>query len=385
MDRPLKDLAVTRLKLHQFRNYESCDLTFPETGPILLLGENGVGKTNLLEAVSLVVPGKGLRHATWQEMQYEHQTDQPWAIHASLLSTDGETSLGMQHQFTSHDEDEGGSKRLIKIDGEICRKAERLAELMKLFWLTPQMGYLLLTGMSARRRFFDRLTTYFDPHHSRHLNQYEKLMRSRLHLLRQPNPDSHWLSGLEQQMAEHAIAIAAARMQMLTHLENQMIHLPAAFPPISFALSGFVEDGLSHMSALDTEEAFQEILAQSRAADRQAHRTEYGVHRTQFQLHHQLKAMASEQCSTGEQKMMMLTLILAVLYAQMHWHHVRPVLLLDDVAAHVDAPHREALFSFLLETGIQVFLTGTDKPLFTPLLDEAFVLEIKMSNCITMA
>ncbi len=357
-------ISVRTLALANFRNYTRARLEL-EPLPVILTGPNGAGKTSLLEAVSFLAPGRGLRRAKLAEV--ERIGGGPWAVAATVETPAGEVAIG-----TGRD-DAGEDKRLVKIDGKPVRGHTELAQYVSMVWLTPQMDQLFTEGQSARRKFLDRLVYSFDPDHASRVNAYEYAMRERNRLLSMGRADPHWLSSLESKLAEQASAIALARLSTAAHLNEVMHASPLSFPKAELGLSGFAEDALSRGEpALHVEQALAEALEKARGADAQTGRTSIGTHRSELTVTHVGKNMEAALCSTGEQKALLLAMVLAEARAGQLWHGRVPVVLLDEVVAHLDAQKRSELFEEITALGAQVWMTGTDSSLFSGLENARF-------------
>ncbi|NCC21344.1 MAG: DNA replication/repair protein RecF [Alphaproteobacteria bacterium] len=354
---------ITRLQLTNFRSYAQACLERLHGGPVVLTGPNGAGKTNILEAVSLFSPGRGLRGAKMTEMQ-QRGDDAPWALSATVETPYGSAKIGTGL-------DPATEKRIVRVNGETARGQTALSEYLSCVWLTPQMDRIFLDSAGSRRRFLDRLVFTFDPGHTGRVTRYENAMGQRSKLLREGKGDPAWLAGLEAQMAETGVAISAARLDYVQRLqracdkvtEEETTHFPRA----RIGASGFVEESLSGMPALRVEEMFREKLAQARAADAATGGAAFGPHRSDLLVAYAAKDMPAAQCSTGEQKALLVGIILAHARLLAAERGIAPVLLLDEVAAHLDDSRRAALFRILLSLRTQVWLTGTDAALFAGL------------------
>jgi len=356
-----KTLRIVELVLTHFRNYEYATLRFGE-GVVVLTGQNGAGKTNILEAVSFLSPGKGLRNLLkLSEADRAGSPDSSWTVSAQIHGVYGSAQIG-----TGRDPSASLNRRVVKIDGKMIGTQATLAELFSVMWLTPQMDGLFLQASSERRRFMDRLVYNFNPEHASHIYSYEYHMRERAKLL-QDNADPLWLALTEAKMAERAVAIAAARIEGMLLIQHAMDRAPTVFPKAIIQVDGQVETWLNQYTALQTEELFKEMLCQARSQDALSRRTRYGVHRSDLIVFHAGHHMPASFCSTGEQKALLLAILLAEARAKIHWREVVPVLLLDEVVAHLDYNRRQALYDELLEMKCQVFMTGTDDVLFEPL------------------
>jgi DNA replication and repair protein RecF len=355
---------LTRLTLTDFRNYAALRLE-PGPGLVALTGPNGAGKTNLIEAISLLAAGRGLRGALFEDLARQ-EGHRGWAIAAHVTSPDGETQLGTQ--WTPEGEAQSQTRQVV-IDGAPQKGPGILAHHFRVIWLTPAMDRLFAGPASDRRRFLDRLVTANDPEHASRVLVFEKLMRERNLILEERHPDPVWLSGLEAQMAEAAAAIAAARLHAVQALQNHIKSLlkGSVFPASILGLQGDLEDRLKAMPAVQAEDEYRKLLAESRGLDKAAGRTLNGPHRSDLLVVHEPKSMAANLCSTGEQKALLIGLILAQAASVADESGAAPVLLLDEVAAHLDARRRAGLFETLSALGAQSFMTGTDRELFNGL------------------
>jgi DNA replication and repair protein RecF len=368
-------VGVTRLSLTDFRNYRTTRLDLA-AGPVVLTGPNGAGKTNLLEAVSILSPGRGLRNARLGDLDRRgEESESCWAVAATVATRRGPIRLG-----TGRDP-AGGERRVVRIDGENAASQTALGEVIGVTWLTPQMDRLFIEGPSARRRFLDRLVLGIDPAHAARVSSYEHAMRERSRLLRdgqgsgRPN-DPAWITAVEDTMAAQGVAVAAARRDAVEQLDEACAVATAPFPRARLSLNGTVEAWLDEMPALAAEDHFRTALKDSRAIDAVAGGATVGPHRADFAVSHADRGTAAETMSTGEQKALLISIVLAHARLQRQTRGEPPLLLLDEVAAHLDALRREALFATLLDLEGQVWLTGTDAALFTPLRADARFLSV---------
>ncbi len=335
---------------------------------IALSGPNGAGKTNLLEAISLLSPGRGLRGANFDELA-SLNTNDSWAIAAEVATPLHDMKLGTGWSRAAGEADSAASGRVVLIDGHLQKSSGALAEHMRMLWLTPAMDRLFAGPAGDRRRFMDRLVATFDPAHAARVASFEKVMRERNLLLQEPRADLVWMGSLEAHMAEAAVAIAAARLAALEALQKHVdeAHAGTTFPHSIISIDGEVEALVSSMPAVRAEDEYRMLLADSRGLDRAASRTTKGTHRSDLSVIHGPKNMPAGNCSTGEQKALLIGLILAQGYAVKAVSGVAPVLLLDEVAAHLDRTRREGLFASLEGLGSQAWMTGTDEHLFAGL------------------
>jgi DNA replication and repair protein RecF len=357
--------SVARLILTDFRSYAEARIDVGPL-PIVLTGPNGAGKTNLLEAISFLTPGRGLRRAKLSEIDRRGCAG-PWALSVQLATEDGLLSIGTGRDAAS----ESGERRLLRIDGATAKSQAELARLTSLVWLTPQMDRLFNEGSSARRRFLDRLVLGFDPEHAAQLSAYERAMRERLKLLRDGGGDPAWLAALEEEMAAHGIALAAARGEAVVRLDQACAAVQGPFPQAHLALDGDVDRWLAQMPALAAEDELRRRLQTQRRIDGDSGTTTFGPHRADLVVHHVGNGMPAAQCSTGEQKALLLAILLAQARLLTAQKGAAPIMLLDEVAAHLDAERRGALFAALLDLKTQAWLTGTDASLFAGLRGEA--------------
>lgn len=361
---------LTKIALKDFRNYGTLSLGL-EPGMVVLTGENGAGKTNLLEAVSFLSPGRGLRRATLEEAT-RIGADGGFAVHAEIQGPFGTCRIGTGTAGAET------VARSVRINGEPARSAEAMLEWLRVIWITPAMDSLFTGPAADRRRFLDRLVLAIDPAHGRRAANYEKAMRSRNRLFADDVRDSAWYAAIEREMAETGVAIAAARAEMLRLLEAMIERLPAEspFPKAHMALEGTVDAAIRDKPAVDVEEEFRIRLREERARDRAAGRALEGPHRSELLVRHAPKNMPAENCSTGEQKALLVGLVLAHARLTGELSGNAPVLLLDEIAAHFDADRRRALFGILDELNCQAFMTGTEPTLFSSLEGRAQFLTV---------
>jgi len=370
-------VGVTRLVLTRFRNYREARLDL-DTGPIVLTGPNGAGKTNLLEAVSFLSPGRGLRNAKLGDIDHrdpEAPAVPGWAVAATIETRRGAISIGTGRIGTGRDE-AAGERRVVRIDGEPAKSQAALGERLGLVWLTPQMDRLFIEGPGARRRLLDRLVFGLDPAHAARVASYDQALRERSRLLRDGIAEPAWLDALEAVMAAEGTAVAAGRRDAVERLDRACAEADGPFPRARLALFGTVEGWLRETPALAVEERFKAALGANRAGDAAAGGATLGPHRADFGVTHEEKAIAAEHASTGEQKALLIAILLAHAKLQRAVRGEPPLLLLDEVSAHLDARRRTALFAILAGLESQVWLTGTDAALFLPLRRTARFLSV---------
>jgi DNA replication and repair protein RecF len=364
-------LWVERLTLSNFRNYAHVAL---EAGPEpqVLIGPNGAGKTNLLEAVSLLSPGQGMRRAAYPDLA-RATGDGGWAVAAHTHTHTGPIDIGTGLLAENAESERAG--RIVRINGETAG-AGALADYIEVVWVTPAMDGLFTGPGSERRRFLDRLILCFDPGYRSVASRFERAMQQRNRLLADNVRDPSRFEGLELLMAETGVAIAAARAEAVAALAVIMAERTerdpnSPFPPAGLALEGGLEADLERLPAVDVEDTYIERLRAGRERDRAAGRTLDGPHRTDLLVAHAPKAMPARLCSTGEQKALLIGLVLAHAELVARRREAAPILLLDEVTAHLDVERRAALFAEILRLGAQAWMTGTDAEAFSWLAGKA--------------
>jgi DNA replication and repair protein RecF len=357
--------ALTRLSLTDFRSYATADLVL-DGRPVWLAGPNGAGKTNLLEAVSFLIPGRGLRGASIAEVGRRlpgEAQGRAWAVAATLQAGDDEIRLG------TGVEQAGAARRVVRVDGEPVPPG-RLAEHVRQVWLTPAQDRLFLEGAGDRRRFLDRLVFAAEPGHAAHVQAYEKAMRERMRLLTEGPADPAWLDALEARLAESGALMAEARARTVAALAAEIATRgERPFPQARLTLTGeWAQMAADGAELADIEGRLAGALRAARDRDAAAGRALTGPHRGDLSVVHAEKDRAAAECSTGEQKALILNLVLAQAARLARAEAApSPILLLDEVAAHLDRTRRAALFDEIEALGLQAFLTGTDEHLFEAL------------------
>jgi len=330
---------------------------------VALVGPNGAGKTNCLEAISFLSPGRGLRRATLEDVA-DNQGDGSWAVAAEI-----EGALGLATLGTGIDAPQGDASatRRCRIDRETVGSAAAFGDHLRMVWLTPAMDGLFLGAASERRRFFDRLVLAIDSEHSSRVSALDRSLRSRNRLLEVRNFDDHWCDAIERETAELAVAVAAQRGQTAVKLASRLRARgeASAFPSAEIALDGWMENALLSEPATAVEDRYRKILRDNRARDAAAGRTLDGPHLTDLEVIYAPKGMPARDASTGEQKALLIGLVLAHAALVAETTGITPLLLLDEVVAHLDPNRRAALFAELQKLGAQIWLTGADPAAFT--------------------
>ena len=348
---------LASLTIQDFRNYDSCRLEI-DAPKVLLLGENGSGKTNLMEAVSLLAPGRGLRRAKAEHLPRQSTGRADWVVSARVTSGGETVTLG-----TGVRADSEGPRRVMRRDGETVSQAE-VGRLFFVSWLTPRMDGIFIDSPGARRRFLDRLVIAFDPAHIGRTSRYEKMLRERTTLLSEGRGDEAWLSAIEASLAESAVAVTAARQSLITDLNAEAAEGWFGFPGVALRLDGTLESWLEEGSALAAEDRF---IADARARRATGDPGLAGPHASDMSACNSQTGLSASLASTGQQKALLIAVVLA--HARLQARRLRrpPVLLLDDVVAHLDMARRGALFDAVDAVGGQTWFSGTDEDDFTGL------------------
>ena len=364
---------IRRLTLSNFRSYRAASLDVA-SALVVLTGENGAGKTNLIEAISLLAPGRGLRRATLEEIAFA-EGDGSWAASAEIEGMLGLATLGTGIEPPGPDD--GARVRLCRIDREPVGSAAAFADHLRVVWLIPAMDQLFNGPASERRRFLDRLVLAVDAGHSGRVNALERSLRSRNRLLEEPRPDSHWLDAVEHETAELAVAVAALRAETVRRLQGTLAaRKDEAFPSAEIALDGWMERLLPDHPAAEIEDRYRGVLKENRARDAAAGRTLDGPHLTDLAVIFPRKDIPAADASTGEQKALLIGLVLAHAALVTDMIGSAPVLLLDEVVAHLDPSRRRALYDALGALGAQVWMTGADPAAFADVAPRATLLAI---------
>ena len=353
---------IHRLTLTRFRNHAANGLQ-PRGNMVALVGPNGAGKTNCIEAISFLSPGRGLRRATLSDVA-DLTGDGSWAVSAEVEGEYGLATLGTG--IDPQPDLAASVSRRCRIDREPVSSASAFGDHLRMVWLTPAMDGLFMGGASERRRFFDRLVLAIDRDHSSRVSALDRSLRSRNRVLEDRNPDSHWLDAIERETAELAVAVAAMRGQTVTRLQATL-HArgeDSVFPSAEIALDGWMENALLDQPATAVEDRYRQILRDGRPRDAAAGRTLDGPHLTDLKVIYAPKRMPAKDASTGEQKALLIGLILAHANLVAEMTGITPLLLLDEIVAHLDPDRRRALFAELAKLGAQVWMTGADPAAF---------------------
>ena len=352
--------SVARLTLTEFRCYATARIE-AQPGAVVLTGPNGAGKTNLLEAISLLSPGRGLRSVRSADFQrIGSAPDATWGVAAGIAGPAGETLVGTGREA-------GSERRVIQIDGRAGRSQAALPEVLSVVWLTPHMDRLFIEGAKARRRFLDRLIFGLDPSHAGRVTRHDLALRQRARLLAERPGEAAWLDAVEAELAATGVALAAARLDMVSRLAQALDAATGPFPRPVIAAAGPVEARLMDAPALAVEDWLKECLSRNRIADAAQGETQIGAHRGDLSVIYREKNVPAALTSTGEQKAMLVAIIMAAARLAMADRGRTPILLLDEVAAHLDDDRRHALYAEIGALGAQAWMTGTDRTLFDAL------------------
>ena len=341
---------------------------------VVLIGPNGAGKTNLIEAVSFLMPGRGLRRATLEEVAFS-EGDGAWAVAAEVEGMLGLATLGTGIEPPGPEDT--ARSRQCRIDREPVSSAAAFADHLRVIWLTPAMDQLFMGPASERRRFLDRLVLAVDAEHTGRVNALERSLRSRNRLLEEPRPDTHWLDAVEHETAELAVAVAAMRAETVRRLQGALAaRKDDAFPSAEIALDGWMERLVGDHPAVEIEDRYRTVLRDNRPRDAAAGRTLDGPHLTDLAVTFPLKNIPAADASTGEQKALLIGLVLAHAGLLADMTGFAPVLLLDEVVAHLDPGRRTALYEALRKLGAQVWMTGADPAAFAEIAPQADVFAV---------
>ena len=364
---------VKRLQLTNFRNYSNLEINVCSSC-IVMIGPNGAGKTNILEALSMLSPGRGIRRSKYDELSM-NGTNSGWAVSARLsapgIQDDYLVGTGTVTELPGNTY----TKRNLKINSE-KKSLMSLSEITCFSWLTPQMDRLFQGETVTRRRFIDRLVYTLDPKHGKRVTSYEKLIRERSNLLKSQNFSVEWLSAIENSISEFGVAIAAGRKSMIAHLNSELINKKGVFPGAKLDIEGYLENLLNDKPAIEVEDLFRDKLLNSRKADAERGRTTSGPHRSDLIVYNLKNNLSASLCSTGEQKSLLIAIILAEAKIISSIRGGAPILLLDEIAAHLDSEHIKSLFEELRMLNSQIWVTTTNKSLIEFIESDFEVLNI---------
>jgi DNA replication and repair protein RecF len=366
---------IRRLTLTNFRSYRSAQIDVG-AALLVLVGPNGAGKTNLIEAISFLVPGRGLRRATLEDVAFS-EGDGSWAVSADVEGALGLASLGTGIEPPASED--AAPTRKCRIDREPVASASAFADHLRVVWLVPAMDGLFNGPASERRRFLDRLVLAVDAEHMSRVNALERALRSRNRLLEDPRPDPHWLDAVEHETAELAVAVTALRVETVERLRAALAarrQAASAFPAAEIALEGWMERLVPLQPAVEVEDRYRALLRDNRARDAAAGRTLDGPHLSDLTVVHASKSIAAAEASTGEQKALLIGLVLAHAGLLADMSGFAPVLLLDEVIAHLDPMRRAALYGELDALGAQAWITGADAAAFADIAARSEVFEV---------
>ena len=380
--------GVTRLTLSDFRNYRNLRIE-ANIAPIIITGENGSGKTNILEAISFLTPGRGLRSARLADIKRILPPEEEilninggWSVAAEILKNNEEYLIGTgtQKSFREDAEDDeikNFERRIVKINQQKITQQSELGKYVSAIWVTPQMDRLFLGGTQPRRSFLDRLVYAFDLEHAKRTANFEHLYRQWFQILKTGHADEHWLQSVETDMASLGVAIAAARRELIARLNTFIEHEPDdIFPDVRLELDGTIEKMLDTLPAVRVEQFYIELLAKQR---RNVLYNDYvdGVNRTDFKVYFKKKNMPAELCSTGEQKALLVSIILAQTKCQILDKGFAPILLLDEVTTHLDDKKRDALLLKIAGLHLQAWITSTEPQNFAAIQNISQFLEVR--------
>ncbi len=370
---PTSPARIRRLTLTNFRSYHAAQIEVAADLAVLV-GPNGAGKTNLIEAISLLAPGRGLRRATIEDVAFS-EGDGSWAVSADVDGTLGLATLGTGIEPPAGDAAQ--HTRKCRIDREPVSSAAAFADHLRVVWLVPAMDQLFNGPASERRRFLDRLALAVDAEHMTRVNALERALRSRNRLLEDPRADVHWLDAIEHETAELAVAVTALRAETVRRLQTMLAaRQDSPFPAAEIALAGWMEALVALHPAVEIEDRYRTVLRENRPRDAAAGRTLDGPHLSDLAVTYAPKGIPAADASTGEQKALLIGLVLAHACLIAEMSGFAPVLLLDEVVAHLDPLRRAALYAELGAIGAQVFMTGADAQLFTEIAGKADVFEV---------
>lgn len=384
--------GVERLTLTDYRNYSSLRIN-AELSPIVVYGDNGAGKTNILEAISFLSPGRGMRSSKLSDIKrfipqiaesgdFMFITPLNWAVAAEVLHNGEPHFIATAVEKTNKEiEDFEGNRsferRIVKIDGNKTSTQSELGQYLSMIWITPQMDRLFRGGSQPRRAFLDRMVYAFDNDHAKRVADFEHLYHEWYRLIKDGKNDNYWLESLEEKMAALGVAIAADRREQTARLNAFIENEPDdVFPSVQIELDGIIEKSLDNSPAVQVEELYCNLLKKQRNLVLESGSID-GINRTDFKVYHKKKRMPAELCSTGEQKSLLISIILAQAKCQTLYKGFAPILLLDEVAAHLDDVKRESLLNKIVELNVQAWITTTDPNTFSSIQNCAQFMEVK--------
>ena len=386
--------GIQRLTLTDFRNYKNLRIN-AEITPIIITGENGSGKTNILEAISFLTPGRGLRSAKLSDIKRIRSSDEDenilagnaWTVAADILKNDEEFTVGTALQKVTREDTEVENlhsidRRIVKINQQKITQQAELGKYISAIWITPQMDRLFLGGPQPRRSFLDRLVYAFDLEHAKRTANFEHLYRQWMQLIKSGCHDNTWLQSIEADMAALGVAIAAARREQIARLNTFITHEPDdIFPDVRLELAGTIEQMLDEKAAIKVEDFYSENLRKQRQNVLYNDNID-GINRTDFKVFFKKKNMPAELCSTGEQKALLVSIILAQTKCQILDKGFTPILLLDEVTTHLDTQKRDALLTKIKDLNLQAWITSTEPQNFKILQNAAQFFQIENGTLI---
>ncbi|MEQ9115853.1 MAG: DNA replication/repair protein RecF [Rickettsiales bacterium] len=353
MARSLNKSKIHKIKLFNFRNYSKLEFS-PEKSTVLIYGANGIGKTNLLESISLLVPGRGIRGATLQEIGMD-SSEKSWKVIAEASGDFGKFDLEVRRGV----EGDQSNKEFL-FDGVKLKTQNKILENISVSWLAPQMDQIFLEGNSYKKRFFDGIISGFVKNHSSSLAKYSYLIKERLNIIRKSQYDKKWVEIIERKISETYLIIAEARISFCEYLNNIIENIDIKLPKAKVVFDGEVEKEIGQISALKLEDKICEILQHTRDIDRASGRTNASIHRSDLIVYDSARNVNAKQCSTGEQKSLLVSIFLGEIYSHMNWHNRVPIILLDDIMSHLDAQKRAIIFDAIKVLDAQTFITAVD-------------------------
>jgi DNA replication and repair protein RecF len=354
---------IYKLKLDNFRNYESATIKTEGADFIAISGDNGIGKTNILEAISLLSPGRGIRDCKITEMSYRKTPNAQamnWTNYYEIGDKNNLNKIGTA--LASDNNNEG--KRLIKINDNMVKSQSSLTDYCSIICLTPQMDHVFISGLSVRRKFLDKIATNFAHNYAKNITNYEQLVRSRMKLLKKNITNNDWLNALERQISELSVIIAASRIEAIEYLHQMFEYTKEDFPCPFLSIKGEIENMLNSKKSIEVEGFIITKLTNNREIDRLSGKTNFGIHRSDLIVYYLDKNMPIQLSSTGEQKIILIAITLAIARSYLHKYNKTPILLLDEVVAHLDEYKQKALFNELINLKAQTWLTAVHHEYF---------------------